>query len=93
MLLATMQHGDKRQNCPTARDSPRETDMSKTYRIKSPYTDHLEEMRINMIVETRTGISETDVLHALLWKYLSKITAKDVIKYKEWLEDPSAKDE
>jgi len=65
--------------------------MSKTYRIKSQFSDKLEKMRIDMIVETRTGLSETDVLHAALWKYLDSTTAKDVLKYKEWIEEKEGK--
>jgi len=68
-----------------------DTEMSKTYRIKSQFSDKLEKMRIDMIVETRVGMSETDVLHASLWKYLDKMTAKDVLKYKEWLEEQEEK--
>ena len=36
-----------------------------------------------MIIETREDIAEADLVNAVLWKYLDKLTTKDVLEYKD----------
>lgn len=57
--------------------------VSKVYRVKEEFVQVLEDKRINMIIETRESIAEADIVNAVLWKYLSGITTKEVIEYKE----------
>lgn len=57
--------------------------VSKVYRVKEEFVAVLEEQRINMIIETREDIAEADLVNAVLWKYLDKLTTKDVLEYKE----------
>ena len=53
--------------------------VSKVYRVKEDFVEQLEERRINMIIETREDIAEADLVNAALWRYLDKITTKDVL--------------
>lgn len=57
--------------------------VSKVYRIKEEFVEVLEDRRINMIIETREDVAEADLVNAVLWRYLDKITTKDVLEYKE----------
>ena len=57
--------------------------MSKVYRVKEEFVEVLEERRINMIIETREDIAEADLVNTALWRYLDKVTTKDVLEYKE----------
>ena len=57
--------------------------VSKVYRVKEEFVAVLEEQRINMIIETREDIAEADLVNAVLWRYLHKLTTKDVLEYKD----------
>lgn len=57
--------------------------MTKPYRVRDEFVDVIKERRINMIVETREDVSEADLVNAVLWKHLSDLTTKDVMKYRE----------
>lgn len=59
------------------------TQMSKPYRVRTEFSDKIAEMRINMIVETRQDVAEADLVNALLWKHLDRLTTKDVLSYRE----------
>ncbi|WP_083272686.1 hypothetical protein [Pseudomonas sp. ENNP23] len=65
--------------------------MSKVYRVKEEFVQILEDKRINMIIETREGIAEADIVNAVLWRYLEKITTHDVMEYKEKMGGGKAK--
>lgn len=67
---------------------PRSEPVSKVYRVKEEFVEVLEERRINMIIETREDIAEADLVNAALWRYLSKVTTKDVLEYKEEFGNP-----
>lgn len=54
--------------------------VSKVYRIKEEFVEVLEDRRINMIIETREDVAEADLVNAVLWRYLDKITTKDVLE-------------
>jgi len=58
--------------------------MAKTYRIKDGFDERLEHLTIQMIVETKTKITETEILHALLLKHLHNITPDDIQHYRDW---------
>lgn len=57
--------------------------MAKTYRLRDDATEALKERRIKMILETKDDIRESDVLGAVIWRYLDQLTTKDVQKYRE----------
>ncbi len=57
--------------------------VTKPYRVRDEFVDVIKERRINMIVETREDIGEADLVNAVLWKHLSELTTKDVLKYRE----------
>lgn len=57
--------------------------MSKTYRIRPEAVEEIKDRRIALILETKDDIKESDIIGALIWKYLSAITAKDIEKYRE----------
>ena len=57
--------------------------MSKTYRIRPEAVEEIKDRRIALILETKDDIKESDLIGALIWKYLSAITAKDIEKYRE----------
>jgi|GEM_PF-2087463 len=58
--------------------------MAKTYRIKDGFHERLERLSIQMIVQTKTKISEAQILHALLLKHLDNITPEDIQHYRDW---------
>lgn len=57
--------------------------MAKTYRLRDDATEALKDKRIKMILETKDDIRESDVLGAVIWRYLDQLTTKDVQKYRE----------
>lgn len=57
--------------------------MSKPYRVRTAFAERIQEMRINMIVETRQDIAEADLVNTLVWKHLDKLTTADVLQYRE----------
>lgn len=38
---------------------------------------------MKMIIETKDDVRESDLINATLWKYLDKITTKDVLEFRE----------
>lgn len=64
---------------------------SKTYRIKAPFVPKIQKAHIDFIVETRLPIDEADIVNALIYKHLSELTAKDVLKFHEWMEEQDDK--
>ncbi|EQB0423101.1 hypothetical protein ACYAFH_006022 [Pseudomonas aeruginosa] len=57
--------------------------MSKPYRVRDKFVEEVKERRVKMIIETKDDVRESDLVNATLWKYLSKITTKDVLEFKE----------
>jgi len=57
--------------------------MAKTYRLRTDTEEALSSKRIKFILETKDEVKESDVLHTVLWKYLDKITIKDVEEYRQ----------
>lgn len=57
--------------------------MAKTYRLREDAAEALKDRRIKMILETREDFRESELLGALVWKYLEQISIKDVQKYRE----------
>lgn len=57
--------------------------MSKPYRVRDKFVEEVKERRVKMIIETKNDVRESDLVNATLWKYLSKITTKDVLEFRE----------
>lgn len=60
-----------------------ERDMSTTVRLRDNEEEMLQETTLNMMIETKLRIKESDVLHALIRKHLKDIKTSDVMKYRE----------
>lgn len=61
----------------------KKSDLSKTYRVRGEFTETIKEKSLDFIIETKERIEEADIINALLYKHLSEIKAKDVMKYIE----------
>ena len=57
--------------------------MSKSYRIRDEESEELKEVRLKMIVESKSDIKESDILHTLIRKHLKNVSLKEVLKYRE----------
>ncbi|MCO2869888.1 hypothetical protein FA274_25010 [Pseudomonas aeruginosa] len=57
--------------------------MSKPYRVRDKFVEEVKERRVKMCIETKDDVRESDLVNATLWKYLSKITTKDVLEFRE----------
>ncbi|HDQ8950321.1 TPA: hypothetical protein QBQ77_006454, partial [Pseudomonas aeruginosa] len=57
--------------------------MSKAYRVRDKFVDEVKDRRVKMIIETKDDVRESDLINATLWKYLDKITTKDVLEFRE----------
>lgn len=58
-------------------------EMSKTYRVKTPYVTMIQKAHIDFIVQTRLPIDEADIVNALIEKYLKELKADDVIEWQK----------
>lgn len=56
--------------------------VTKPYRVRDEFVDVIEDRRIAMIIETRENIAEADLVNAVLYKHLDKLTVKDVLEYR-----------
>ncbi|MGS4809528.1 hypothetical protein, partial [Pseudomonas aeruginosa] len=52
-------------------------------RIERTLLDEVKDRRVKMIIETKDDVRESDLINATLWKYLDKITTKDVLEFRE----------
>ena len=59
------------------------TIMSTTVRLRDEEEEMLQELTLNMMIETKLRIKESDVLHTLIRKHLKDIKMSDVMKYRE----------
>ncbi|HGP1317022.1 TPA: hypothetical protein ACLF3A_006449, partial [Pseudomonas aeruginosa] len=53
------------------------------YRVRDKFVDEVKDRRVKMIIETKDDVRESDLINATLWKYLDKITTKDVLEFRE----------
>lgn len=52
-------------------------------RVKDDMADKIETVKWEIKYKLRTEIQNTDVLNALIYKYLDKLTAADVVEYRK----------
>ncbi|WP_180111693.1 hypothetical protein [Acinetobacter sp. YH12098] len=57
--------------------------MAQTQRLRDEENEMLEKKTLDIMIEKKLRIKESDVLHALIRKHLKDITANDVLKYRE----------
>lgn len=57
--------------------------MPQTFRVRDEETEMLQEKALNMMFEKKVRIKESDLLHALIRKYLPELKTADVMKYRE----------
>ncbi|SFB64151.1 hypothetical protein [Azotobacter beijerinckii] len=57
--------------------------MAKTYRLRDEAVDALKEKRIELIVERKEDVKESELLGMLIWKHLKGVTEKDLEEYRE----------
>lgn len=57
--------------------------MAHTQRLRDEENEMLEKKTLDIMIEKKLRIKESDVLHALIRKHLKDITANDVLKYRE----------
>ena len=61
----------------------KKSDYSKTYRVRGEFVEAIKDKSLDMIIETKERIEESDIINALIYKHLKDISAKDVTKYIE----------
>lgn len=52
-------------------------------RVRDDMADKLETVKWEIKYKLRTEIQNTDVLNALIYKYLEKLTKEDVMEYRK----------
>lgn len=57
--------------------------MAQTQRLRDEENEMLEKKTLDIMIEKKLRIKESDVLHTLIRKHLKDITANDVLKYRE----------
>ena len=57
--------------------------MAKTYRLRDEAVDALNNKRIKLIIDKKEDFKESDLLGALIWKYLETLKPEDVKTYRE----------
>lgn len=57
--------------------------MSKVYKIRTDEVEEIKEALMRFIIERKTVMKESDIIHALIKYHLYNLTADEVIKYRE----------
>lgn len=56
--------------------------MATTIRLRDEEEEMIKDATLEMMFETKIRIKESDVIHALIRKYLKEIKTEDVMKYR-----------
>jgi flagellar basal body-associated protein FliL len=56
--------------------------MSKVYKLRSDEVEDVKEALMKFVVNKKTIMKETDVLHALIKYHLKNLTADEVMRYR-----------
>ena len=56
--------------------------MSKVYKLRSDEVEEVKEALMKFVVNKKTIMKETDVIHALIKYHLPNLTADEVLKYR-----------
>lgn len=57
--------------------------MSKVYKLRSDEVEDIKETLMKFVVEKKTLMKETDVIHALIKYHLKNLKADDVLRYRD----------
>ena len=57
--------------------------MAQTQRLRDEEAEMVEQKALDIMIEKKVRIRESDVVHALIRKYLKDLTSNDVMKYRE----------
>lgn len=56
--------------------------MSKVYKLRTDEVEEVKEALMKFVVNKKTIMKETDVIHALIKYHLKNLTADEVMKYR-----------
>lgn len=56
--------------------------MATTIRLRDEEEEMVKDAALEMMFETKIRIKESDVIHAMIRKYLKEISTEDVMKYR-----------
>jgi len=57
--------------------------MSKVYKIRSEEVEDVKETLMKFVVQKKSLMAESDVIHALIKYHLQNLKADEVIKYRQ----------
>lgn len=57
--------------------------MSKVYKLRSDEVEDIKEALMKFVVEKKSLMKETDVIHALIKYHLKNLKADEVVKYRQ----------
>ncbi|MGA8882502.1 MAG: hypothetical protein WB445_02620 [Acinetobacter sp.] len=57
--------------------------MSKVYKIRSEEVEDVKETLMKLVVQKKSLMAESDVIHALIKYHLQNLKADEVIKYRQ----------
>lgn len=57
--------------------------MSKVYKLRDEEVEAIKEKLMKFVIEKKTIMKETDLIHALIKYYLPQLKAEEVLKYRE----------
>lgn len=57
--------------------------MSKVYKIRTDEVEDVKEVLMKFIIERKTVMKESDIIHALIKYHLKDLKADEVVKYRE----------
>ncbi len=56
--------------------------MANSQRLRDEEAEMLEQKTLDIMIEKKIRIKESDVIHALIRKHLKDVTANDVLEYR-----------
>lgn len=57
--------------------------MSKVYKIRSEEVEDVKEALMKFVIQKKSLMAESDVIHALIKYHLQNLKAEEVIKYRQ----------
>lgn len=56
--------------------------MAQSQRLRDDEAEMLEKKTLDVMIEKKLRIKESDVIHALIRKYLKDLSANDILEYR-----------
>lgn len=57
--------------------------MSKVYKLRSDEVEAIKDVLMKFVIEKKTIMKETDVIHALITYHLKDLKADEVLRYRD----------